>query len=70
MTWEISMLDEINGVGNLLSHLPPDRVLFGSYAPLFYFESAALKLRESPLTEAQSRALRFENVHRLLPDAG
>ncbi|MDD8015566.1 MAG: amidohydrolase family protein [Acidobacteriota bacterium] len=67
---EISMLDEINGVGNLLSHLPPDRVLFGSYAPLFYFESAALKLRESPLTEAQSRALRFENARRLLPDAG
>jgi len=66
---EIAMLDALNGVGDLLASLPPDRVLFGSYAPLFYFESAALKLQESPLTEAQLRAIRSESARRLLPDS-
>jgi predicted TIM-barrel fold metal-dependent hydrolase len=66
---EISMLDAVNGVGNLFASLPPGRVLFGSYAPLFYFESAALKLQESPLTEAQLRAVRYESAKRLLPDS-
>jgi predicted TIM-barrel fold metal-dependent hydrolase len=66
---EISMLDAVNGVGDLLVKLPPGRVLFGSYAPLFYFESAALKLQESPLTEDELRAVRFESAGRLLPNA-
>jgi hypothetical protein len=64
---EIAMLDAVNGVADLLGKLPPGRVLFGSYAPLFYFESAALKLRESPLTNEQLRAVRFESAGRLLP---
>lgn len=64
---EISMLDAVGGVGDLLAKLPPGRVLFGSYAPLFYFESAALKLQESPLTDEQLRAVRFESARRLLP---
>jgi len=63
---EISMLDAVNGVGELFGSLPPGRVLFGSYAPLFYFESAALKLQESPLTDAQLRAVRYESARRLL----
>jgi hypothetical protein len=66
---EISMLDALNGVGDVLASLPPGRLLFGSHAPLFYFESAALKLQESPLTDAQLRAVRFESARRLLPDS-
>ena len=66
---EISMLDALNGVGDALLSLPPGRLLFGSHAPLFYFESAALKLQESPLTDAQLRAVRFESARRLLPDS-
>ena len=61
------MLDALNGVGDVLLNLPPGRLLFGSHAPLFYFESAALKLQESPLTDAQLRAVRFESARRLLP---
>ena len=64
---EIAMMDAVNGVGDLVAKLPPGRVLFGSYAPLFYFESAALKLQESPLTDEQLRAVRFESARRLLP---
>ncbi len=55
--------------GTELLNLPPGRLLFGSHAPLFYFESAALKLQESPLTDAQLRAVRFESAERLLPDS-
>jgi len=65
---EIGMLDALNGVGDLLAALPAGRVLFGSHAPLFYFEAAALKLQESPLAEAQLRAIRSESARRLLPD--
>src|SRR5207249_10508645 len=55
---EISMLEGIGGIANLLSQLPEQRVLFGSHAPLFYFESALLKLKESPLSQEQLRAIR------------
>jgi len=63
---EISMLDGFAGVADLLSKVPSSRVLFGSYAPLFYFEAAMLKLQESPLSEEQLRAIRAENARRLL----
>jgi predicted TIM-barrel fold metal-dependent hydrolase len=63
---EISMLEGVGGLANLLADAPADRVLFGSHAPLFYFESALLKLKESPLAEEQLGAIRRENASRLL----
>jgi predicted TIM-barrel fold metal-dependent hydrolase len=63
---EIAMLEGVGGVANLLANLPAERVLFGSHAPFFYFESAMLKLKESPLTEEQLRALRSGNAFSLL----
>jgi len=62
---EISMLEGVGGVGNLLAHMPANRVLFGSHAPLFYYESALLKLKESPLSEEQLTAIRNENARSL-----
>jgi predicted TIM-barrel fold metal-dependent hydrolase len=64
---DIGTLEIVNGVANLLDEVPQDRVLFGSHAPLFYFESALLKLKESPLTKAQLQAIREDNARRLLP---
>ncbi|MCX7825948.1 MAG: amidohydrolase [Verrucomicrobiae bacterium] len=63
---EIAMLEGVGGVLKLLADVPLHRVLFGSYAPMFYFESALLKLQESPLSDAQQRAIRCDNARRLL----
>jgi predicted TIM-barrel fold metal-dependent hydrolase len=62
---EIAMLEGVAGVANLTKQLPAERICFGSHAPLFYFESAALKLKESVLTDAQEQAIRSGNVLRL-----
>ena len=63
---EISMLEGVGGVANLLAQAPANRVLFGSHAPLFYFESALLKLKESPLSIEQQRAIGMGNAERVL----
>jgi uncharacterized protein len=63
---EFSMLEGVGGVEKLLAQIPAERVLFGSYAPLFYFESSLLKLQESPLNAEQVRAIRYNNAQRLL----
>ena len=63
---EISMLEGVGGIAKLLDQVPPDRLLFGSYAPLFYFESSLLKLKESVLTEEQRQAIRYQNAKGLL----
>ncbi len=63
---EIASLEGVGGIANILQRMPVERLLFGSHAPLFYIESAMLKLQESPLTEEQQRAIRNENAARLL----
>lgn len=63
---DIATLEEVGGIERLLKLVPEDRVLFGSYAPFFYFESALLKLQESPLTPNQLRSVRSGNAQRLL----
>src|SRR5205807_8921296 len=62
----ICMLEGVGRLANLLAQAPVSRVLFGSHAPLFYFESALLKLKESPLSEEQLRAIRSGNAQRFL----
>ncbi|NLH74211.1 MAG: amidohydrolase family protein [Verrucomicrobia bacterium] len=64
---EISTLDGVGCVERLVTEIPVERVLFGSNAPLFYFESAALKLRESSLSPTQLAALCAGNAIRLMP---
>lgn len=66
---EISMLEGVGGLANLLAQVPPERVLFGSYTPLFYFESALLKLKESPLAPEPLAGISHGNIRRLLATA-
>ena len=63
---EISMLEGVGGLESLLEQVPVNRVLFGSFAPLFYFESARLKLRESRLSAELLRAISCGNAQMLL----
>lgn len=64
---EIAALEGVGGVARLLDEVPLERVLFGSHAPLFYFEAAPMKLRESALAASQLEAVRHGNARRLLP---
>ena len=67
---EFSMLEGVGGLEQLLQQLPAERVLFGSHTPLFYFESAALKLRESALESQAEQLIRVGNARRVLAQTG
>jgi len=63
---DIAMIEGVAGVERLLDKIPLSRLCFGSHAPLFYFESALLKLKESVLSDEQIRAIQSQNAERLL----
>lgn len=63
---DIAMLEGVGGLETLLQQVPAQHILFGSHAPLFYFEAALLKLQESPLSEPQLQAIRSTNARQLL----
>ena len=63
---DIAVLEGVGGVGTVAQMMPHKRILFGSHAPFFYLESSLLKMKESPLSEAQSKAIYEENARGLL----
>lgn len=67
---EISMLEGVGGIERLITTFPYERVLFGSYAPFFYPESAVGKLQESELGAEIEGAVRQQNAAKLLGPAG
>ena len=60
--FDISMVEGVGGVARLAQKISVRRVLFGSHYPLFYFESALLKVREAGLTETERQAVLEENA--------
>jgi hypothetical protein len=64
--FDLAMIEGIAGIEGTLTEVPVERLCFGSYAPVFYFESAKLKLHESELTDAQLRSIMGENAQRFL----
>jgi len=60
------MVEGVRGVPPLITETSPSRVVFGSHYPLFYFESALLKVREAGLPEAQAHAVLEGNARTLL----
>ena len=64
--FDMATLEGIGGVKTLVQQLPLERVLFGSYAPFFTYESAVLKMKESHLTESQRTAILRVNARKLL----
>jgi predicted TIM-barrel fold metal-dependent hydrolase len=70
VSFDIATVENVGGVANLVGELSAERVFFGSHAPLFYFESAQLKLKESALAGTALRAVCEGNAKRLLGAAG
>jgi len=67
VSMDISMVEGVAGVARLVRQVPLSRLLFGSYYPFFYFESAVLKIEESGLDEVSQKAICVENARRLMP---
>jgi predicted TIM-barrel fold metal-dependent hydrolase len=66
IAFEISTMESLGGVSAFLAQVSLERVLFGSNAPLYYFESAEGKLRESVLSDEQKAAITSGNAAKLL----
>ncbi len=66
VVFDLAMQEQLAGLKVLVDAVGLDRVVFGSYSPMFYFEAATLKLRESALTAEQSGPILFGNAGRLL----
>jgi predicted TIM-barrel fold metal-dependent hydrolase len=49
--FDIAWLEGIAGIDGMSKQIPLEHLLFGSYAPFFYFESSLFKLKESALTD-------------------
>jgi predicted TIM-barrel fold metal-dependent hydrolase len=66
ITYDIARVESAAGVGKLLRRSPAGRMVFGTHAPFFIYESALIKLYESELSDGEMRALMAENPQRLL----
>ena len=64
--FDVAMVEGVGGVARLSREVTPARVLFGSHSPFFYFESAALKIKEAGLPAEQTRDITEGNAARLL----
>jgi predicted TIM-barrel fold metal-dependent hydrolase len=63
---DFAMLEGVGGIEGLLKDWPLEKLVFGSHAPLFYWESAKLKLQESDLSPEQLAAITHGNAKRSL----
>jgi predicted TIM-barrel fold metal-dependent hydrolase len=65
--FDFAMHEGVRGLGRLRDQVGPDRVLFGSHFPLFHWQAAALKIRETGLSDADARAIMSTNARALVP---
>ncbi len=66
--FEIGMIEGTGGLEKYLQQVPPERMLFGSHLPFFYFEAATLRLQESQPGDRITRLITYENARRLLDE--
>jgi predicted TIM-barrel fold metal-dependent hydrolase len=62
--FDLARVEGVHGLEGLVQQAP-ERVVFGSHSPFFYFESALLKLKEAGLNEEQRRRVLSANAARL-----
>lgn len=63
---DFAMIEGVGGVETLLKSWPLERLVFGSFAPVFYWDSARLKMQESALDPVQTQAIQERNAAALL----
>jgi predicted TIM-barrel fold metal-dependent hydrolase len=63
--FDLAMIERVGAVSRLAQQVSFPRVLFGSNYPLYYFESALLKVQESGLSPEQYKAVLTGNANRL-----
>lgn len=64
---DFAMVEGVGGVESLLQQQwPLEQIVFGSFAPQFYWEAARLKLQESELSTAQLAAIMHGNAARII----
>ena len=68
--FDIAMIEGTGAVERLVEAAGADRVLFGSNFPLFYFEAAEGKLRESGFRPEVESAIKTDNARGLVTWAG
>jgi len=66
VSFDFAMLESAGGIEKWLAVHPPERLLLGSYAPVFVMESAVLKLQESEIPAPIRTAITIQNAKRLL----
>ena len=64
--FDFAMAERVGSVARLIDQVTLPRVLFGSNYPLFYLESALLKVQESGLDATQTTAISRQNAAGLL----
>lgn len=64
--FELASLEGVAGLERLLKSVSAERLLFGSHAPFFLWESADLKLQESPLPRPVIARIREDNAQSML----
>lgn len=64
--FDIARVEATDGVARLVRSIPRERVVFGTHAPFFVYESALIKVYESELTEREAGALFEQNAKRLI----
>ncbi|QDU18867.1 amidohydrolase family protein [Urbifossiella limnaea] len=65
--FDIAMIEGLGRTARLVERVGAGRVLFGSHAPVFVWESAALKLREAALRDEDAAKVRAGNATALVP---
>ena len=63
----MAMIEGLGKTARLVERVGAGRVLFGSHAPVFVWESAQLKLREAALRDEDAAKVRAENARALVP---
>ncbi len=62
---DFAMIEGVGGVENLIKTWPQERLVFGSFAPVFYWEGAKLKMQESGIEGKAAARIRWQNAQSL-----